>query len=74
MFDTRTVFTLAVSFLTDFMAAFMAALTGGGAATGEAIPSKFTVFVAIGSGLVIGLRGLQKNLSPAVGAAPPANG
>lgn len=71
MFDARTLLTLAVSFLTDFMTAFMAALTGGGAASGQVVPSRFTVYVALGSGLVVGLRGLQKNLAPAVPAAKP---
>lgn len=67
MFDARTILTLAVSFLTDFMTAFMAALAGGGTASGTVVPSKYTVYVALGSGLVIGLRGLQKNLAPAAG-------
>lgn len=70
MFDARTLLTLAVSFLTDFSATFMTGLTGGGLATGTTIPSKYVVLSSAGGGLVLALRGLQKNLSAPVPPMP----
>lgn len=76
MFDARTIFILAVSFLTDFLAGLATGLGAGqaGAAVGNGslalavsqIPSKYVVLIAIVGGLLAGLRGLQKNLAEPV--------
>lgn len=77
MFDARTIFTLAVSFLTDFFAGLVTGLGGGVIATngtvsstGMVLPGKAVWVFAIMGALVAALRGLQKNLAEPV--ASPA--
>lgn len=81
MLDTRTIITLVVSFLTDFMTGLSTGLGSGVVAAGgttsdgvtmtvPAVPPKWVWIVAVIGGLLVALRGLQKNLSAPVAPIP----
>lgn len=80
MFDARTVFTLTVSFMTDFFQGLITGLGGGVLAANGAnaltgtyvpvLPNKAVWVFAIMGAILAALRGLQKNLAEPV--ASPA--